>query len=335
MIALRQMQGELVTGRPPADTTLDGLTLEQWYRRHYQPQRLPDRNPHSWSGKQRLHIERYILPEFASKRLAEITLYHVEHWYADLLRTVSRRYANHIAATFTTMVRRAIGAGIQAAAGRSDLFISRLGDFKRRPNPRTIPTVLTHEQVGKVIEALEGNERALIELWIQTGLRLGEMQWLQWGDIDLRAGVLHVRAKEGHPIKDNEDRTLPLPSAAVDMLKMQHETRRSRATDWYYPAVSNHEKRFSSTLINHVRKLFRQAGITASAVVLRHTYASMLLSQGCPPFELMKYMGHASIQTTQRHYAAFMPPTTSAVHGIDFGLGGRGKSVLEKLSRVQ
>jgi integrase len=90
--------------------------------------------------------------------------------------------------------------------------------------------------------------------------------------------------------------------------------------DWFYPSPRNPRRRHGD-FCHHVTRMLAAAGKPGcGGLILRHTFASLLLSSGCPLAELQRYMGHSSIQTTERHYAAFLPPDTSAVHRVDFGL---------------
>jgi integrase len=323
--ALAVIQEQITTGGNAAPTTTAmPKTIGEFYRRHYLPDHLAGGDASSWRGKQRLHIERYILPEFARRRLEAVTLYHAEHWYNELQTAhgLSRRYANHIAATFATMLRRALAGGFVSPGQSRDALVGRLADWRRRPNIRRIPQTLTREDVAAIADRLVGRHRVLFVLWIHTGLRPAEMNWLQWADIDLRRRVLHVRAKPGHNIKDNEDRTIPLHDDAIAALTgSQRDSAPIHApTDWFYPSPRNRKRRHGD-FCHHVTRLLAAAGKPGcGGLILRHTFASLLLSSGCPLAELQRYMGHSSIQTTERHYAAFLPPDTSAVHRVDFGL---------------
>jgi integrase len=318
--AIALLQEQLTTGALIVGTPDPASTLEAFYRRHYRRDYLAGGNACSWPGKQRLHFENYIIPEFGPQRLDRITLYHAEHWYTELQRSLSRRYANHIAATLCTMLRRAIAGGFVRQGHSREALISRLADWHRKPNIRRTPATLTRAEVAAIAAALAGPQRLLFILWIHTGLRLGEMQWLQWGDIDLRRRVLHVRAKDGHAIKDGEDRTVPLHETVIEALAADPRTESGTSADWFYTSPRDPRRRHGD-VSDHIVRMLRAAGKPgASAQTLRHTFASMLLSSGCPLAELQKYMGHSSIQTTERHYAAFLPPDTAALHRVDFGM---------------
>ncbi len=320
--ALALLQEQLTAGIQSGGQRDPAGTLEAFYRRHYRRDYLAGGNACSWPGKQRLHFENYIIPEFGHQRLDRITLYHAEHWYTELQRSHSRRYANHIAATLCTMLRRAIAGGFVRQGHSREALISRLADWRRKPNIRRTPATLTRAEVAAIAAALDGHQRLLFILWIHTGLRLGEMQWLQWCDIDQRRRVLHVRAKDGHAIKDGEDRTVPLHETVIEALAAAQRSGSCppAASDWFYPSPHDTHRRHGD-FSHHVVCMLRAAGKSgASAQTLRHTFASMLLSSGCPLAELQKYMGHSSIQTTERHYAAFLPPETAALHRVDFGM---------------
>src|ERR1035437_900860 len=86
---------------------------------------------------------------------------------------------------------------------------------KRKSNHLTF---LTEDQVGKLLEALKGGRNGQRNytmglLTYRHGLRAGEACGLQWQDIDLKRGRVHVkRLKQGvdsvHPLQGDELRAL-------------------------------------------------------------------------------------------------------------------------------
>lgn len=60
----------------------------------------------------------------------------------------------------------------------------------------------------------------------------------------------------------------------------------------------------------HLRKL---SGVEAAGwQVLRHTFASTLVSEGVPIYSVSKLLGHSSVKVTERHYAALAPSELGA-----------------------
>ena len=83
--------------------------------------------------------------------------------------------------------------------------------------PRTLPEVITIEQVHSIIDACT-TERMAVFFWTlySLGLRLDEGLNLQVGDIDAARGAVHI-----HRGKGAKDRYLPLPTSTLNLLR-QH-----------------------------------------------------------------------------------------------------------------
>jgi integrase len=329
--ALRALQTKLVSG--PL-RTYSRVTLRQYYERHYKPDYLS--NGTAWQAKQLELCAAYILPRWGSSIMSELALYDVQSWYRELLAIKSRCYANHIVSVLMTMLRRARGRFIAA---------SPLADFKKLRREKKVPDTLTHDQVNRLYTMLDGRDRALMCVWIMTGLRPAEMQWLQWVDINLDNGKLIVRSKRqmpqgnaamraGHSIKDAEDRYIDLTSDAIDLLREHRGPRMPAADEFVFP---NNRGQLMMSMPNHVYKVFKRSGIrNGSANLLRHTFASMFLSGGGNLAELKQYMGHSSIVITEQHYAAFLSGKASTIHRVDFGMTAKAEQrhVLGKVAQV-
>ena len=124
-----------------------------------------------------------------------------------------------------------------------------------------------------------------------------------------------VRNKPEHKIKDCEDRHIDLIDLALGELIPYSEER--LPDDYVFPTQAGGViKNFG----NYVAKLFAFVGVDGSANILRHTFASMFLTGGGALAELKEYMGHSSIQITEKHYAAFIPGKNKTIHSIDFGI---------------
>jgi integrase/recombinase XerD len=178
-------------------------------------------------------------------------------------------------------------------------------DLRGPAGARTLPKVLTREQVAQLLAQPAGGEplalrdRALLELMYACGLRISEACGLELGDVDLQEGMLRARGK------GSKERLVPIGRAAV------------RASEAYLargrPAlVGAHQER--RLLVNHRgRALTRQgaykiiqrhasgAGLHGrmSPHTLRHSFATHLLAGGCDLRSLQEMLGHADLSTTQ------------------------------------
>jgi integrase/recombinase XerC len=283
------------------------LTLSEYYYNHYKKDFLFEPGTRSWSGKQRMHIERYILPDFGEEHIADITLYDTEAWYKRLLHEKPRKYANHICATFKRMLSRAEGKFLEHSP------IARL---KLKKQERKTPDTLSRDEIQKLLGNTKNRDFALVALFIHTGLRVGEMNFLQIKDIDLCLGKLFVKSKPGHKIKTYEDRCIELTKECIDVIRPYVEGRR-REEYVFGTMDGNVISNFTQT----IKRICTRAGVCrGNGLLMRHYFASVFISSGGSLRELQHIMGHSTIQTTERNYAAWIPGLKESIHDIDFGL---------------
>lgn len=150
-------------------------------------------------------------------------------------------------------------------------------------------------------------------LALNAGLRLGELCALQYKDIDLCNGVIHVtktaqRMKKGMhthlvvqpPKTDNARRTIPLPE---DMLALLRQTVCPARNEENYFLTGKSAPLEPRTLQYQYRTLLKAAGIPyRNFHVLRHTYASRCVEQGVDIKSLSEMLGHADVRTTLQVY---------------------------------
>lgn len=170
------------------------------------------------------------------------------------------------------------------------------------PNSKTLPEVLTIEQVHQIIDACKV-ERIAVYFWTvySMGLRLEEGLNLQVGDIDAARGLVHI-----HRGKGAKDRYVPIPSATLQWLRQYWLTHRHPRL--LFPAEGRDHKQAStaknpmakSTVQKPMKQIVDQIGFGKKICIhtLRHSYATHLLEAGVSLKVIQKYLGHSSLQTT-------------------------------------
>jgi integrase len=166
---------------------------------------------------------------------------------------------------------------------------------------------------------------------VRTGLRLGELRALQWGDLDWRGRFVQVERNfvEGtHTVpKSGRGRRVDLSLQTCAALRLW---RRRQAALWLSREKSRPALVFPSEAAtplddSRIRKALRDI-VEAAEVrerksivhVLRHTYATLLLQQGEPLTYVRDQLGHASIQITVDVYGHLLPSgNRSAVDRLD------------------
>lgn len=135
---------------------------------------------------------------------------------------------------------------------------------------------------------------AIIELLLQTGIRIGELANLRMEDIGENA--LHIRTYEGH-----EAREVPLNRRAKDALKKYVADRPNTSDDHIF--VTKTGKPF---LVRNIRdaveRYFKKAGIEKAKINdLRHTFVAHHLKTGVSIVFLSKILGHKRLSSTERY----------------------------------
>jgi integrase len=164
-----------------------------------------------------------------------------------------------------------------------------------------------------LLNTLEPKDRALYAVALYAGLRRGELRALQWEDIDLDAGTIHVHQswdpREG-PIETKTHagtRTVPIPAALRTAL-LAHRLRQGTGGTGHLFTNRAGRPFDPSTVVDRAHKAWKQAGLNPIGLhECRHTYASLLIAAGVNPKAISTYLGHASITITLDRYGHLMP----------------------------
>ena len=173
------------------------------------------------------------------------------------------------------------------------------------PRPRLerpLPRILEEPEIGRMFEAAEDRAAsgeaaavrnlALLELLYGSGLRASELVSLPRGAVRPGQPFLMIRGK------GSKERLVPISSRAEAAVKAWLEL----AADgpWLFPSGKKHLSRVR--LFQIVRQMAADGGIAPERVsphVLRHAFATHLLSGGADLRVLQSLLGHADIATTQ------------------------------------
>jgi len=167
------------------------------------------------------------------------------------------------------------------------------------PHPRyeiTPPRILSKIEYRALRDSVRDDPRAavIVELLLQTGMRIGELARLELKDIADKE--ITIRPFESHPA-----RTVPLNSAA------------KKAIDrWlnFRPKTKNNALLVTKTgkplLVRNIRstliRFFRQAGIENATInSLRHTFIAHQLMAGASVVLIQKIVGHKRLSTTEKY----------------------------------
>lgn len=141
--------------------------------------------------------------------------------------------------------------------------------------PVRLPKPLSEETLRRMIDAAETNrDRLVLELLYGCGLRASEL-----ATATIRNGMVHVTGK------GSKERLVPAPAFVLEWLPKTN--------------VALHR----STVYDIVARAAERVGVKAHPHQLRHSFATHLLTNGCPINAISSMMGHESLCTTAGYMA--------------------------------
>jgi len=137
---------------------------------------------------------------------------------------------------------------------------------------------------------------AIIEVLLQTGLRIGELAKLSLEDIDVEKRRLTVRAYESR-----EGRTIPLNDAAIKAVE-DYMVIRPKSDNRTLFLTKNGNPFLVRNIRTAIDRYFKIAGIENAKVNdLRHTFIIHQLKSGTPLTYVSKLVGHKRLSTTEKY----------------------------------
>lgn len=183
---------------------------------------------------------------------------------------------------------------------------SNLGELLDVPRKeKVLPKYLTMEEVERLLEAPDittpngCRDKAMLELLYASGLRVSELITLRLNDISFEMAYVRCFGK------GSKERIIPLGSYALDALEHYIEVCRTKvANNWQTDTLflnKNGKGLTRQGFWKLIKKYGREAAITADITphVLRHSFATHLLSGGADLRAIQEMLGHADIATTQ------------------------------------
>ena len=165
--------------------------------------------------------------------------------------------------------------------------------------PRKLPQVLDADEAVKLVEVptdapLGLRDRALLELFYSSGLRLSELCGLRWNALDLAGGFVQVTGK------GNKQRIVPVGSHARAALQAWHDEQHAPADACVFPGRGGAP--ISQRAVQmRIKQLAQRQGLFKHVHphMLRHSFASHILESSGDLRGVQELLGHADISTTQ------------------------------------
>lgn len=331
--------GELSTGKVP--------TLKAWLD-HWLTIRQNDSKPlrESTVAGYRYSIDHYIDPELGALKLDKLTMERLETFYAKLAENgIGGSTVHQCHAIIRVALKHAVWRG---KVGRN---VAALVEPPKIPKSQAI--TMSEADVQAIFAAAAGDRyEARWHLSLQLGLRPGEPNAIEWGDIDFEKRTVRVHQQlqqiKGKglilvelPKTTKGDRVLVLPKYLVELLRerrMQQyaemvQEGKGKRGDWKAWEWKGQPRALVFTQqrgeaipprldTTNWKRLLDAAGVTdVSRYTGRHTAASMMITNGIDPATVSETMGHATVAFTMGVY----------VHAVD----ERKAELADHLDRVE
>jgi site-specific recombinase XerD len=187
----------------------------------------------------------------------------------------------------------------------------------RRPQPLS-PRTLDREEVTRLVQTVQqsrsplvARDHAIIQMLLQTGIRVGELANLRLSDLDLaeKSGMVTVGASGGV-----QPRRIPLNASARKALTTYLEVRPASAKSGAV-FLSRDARPLSVRSIQQIVSTYAQtAGLTdVSASTLRDTYAAHLLKDSGDLTLVARLLGHRRVETTTKYISPRVEDATEVV----------------------
>jgi len=272
----------------------------------------------------RQHADIHIKPAIGGQRLSKLSAPVVQAFADTLAKTVSR-----------SMVKKVLGSlsGIFAEAQRQGVVATNpVKVVKIRTSKRDVKKIEmpSKRELAAILKATPEKRKPFVWTAIFTGMRASELRGLAWEDVDLDAGVIHVKRRAdkynaiGFPKSAAGTRDIPIPPTVVTILKEWHKVCPTGDLGLVFPTGAGNVENHGNLLSRIFWPIQIAAGVSIetgeldkdgkpvvdakySLHALRHAAASLFIEQGMKPKRIQVLMGHSSIQMTFDTYGKLFP----------------------------
>lgn len=175
-------------------------------------------------------------------------------------------------------------------------------NFSRPKLPKKIVQPFTPDHLRQLLSLCQGNQflalrnKAMLLIFLDTGIRLAEMAAMELDDLDLKRGIIKIHGKGA------KERIVAIQKRTLRALLQYLLTRKDKLKNVWLS-----EERQPLTfwgIEGMIRRLGKRAGlqnVRCSPHTFRHTAATMSLENGAGEFAVQSMLGHETLYMTRRY----------------------------------
>lgn len=289
------------------------LTLRQYGERVFMPSKAVTMSENSRANYQG-YLDKRIYPALGDIKLPEITSAQL----TALLLDIQAEGKSHA----TVIKVYTILHSFFKMAYMGDMIDRNPMDKVERPKPRKDeikadgPQAYSPAEVKKIIDALENEPlkwQALIHLLIDTGIRRGECCALQWNNIDFSTGAISITGNlcytpdKGVYLdtpKNGHTRTVYASMNTLALLRrLRIEQSQKSISKYVFTMEGSPEPMHPQSPTRYLEKFSERCGVPdLHPHKLRHTFASIAITNGADIASVSEALGHSDKAVTLRMY---------------------------------
>lgn len=239
----------------------------------------------------------YIKDEFEIDDIPPIKHFHIRSWLATLrdqkqTQTTINRKLSSLSSFYKYMMR-------QGAIDSNPVKL--LHSMKK---PERLPSYLKEQETDHLLQEIQFDEgfkgftdRLICELLYQTGIRRSELLNMKESDIEWSIGNIRVLGK------GNKERVIPVADELLNTIKeyIKEKNKLEQHDENHLLVLESGQPLYAGYVYRTVKKYLGMSTTLAkkSPHVLRHTFATHLLSKGANIQAIKELLGHSSLAATQ------------------------------------
>ncbi len=254
-----------------------------------------------------LIYRKHIKPYFKGIYVKDLKRIHFTSWWSKLLTLdISKGTAKTIRACLSVILQEAYENNLTENTN----LLPRFSFPKNKQQEKKIDA-FTLDEVSKITTNSKEKYKHILTILFFTGMRLGELCALKWKDIDFNNNLISISRTmtpigETPPKTKSSIRTIEMLPIVKESLLKQKESKYSNKE---YVLITNRNKPykdFSSINLHYWRKLLKELNIPQRVIYqTRHTFATIMISNGEDIVWVSKMLGHSSVKTTLDKYTKY------------------------------
>ncbi len=238
----------------------------------------------------------FVGKEFQQENLLQINYHQIRNWIVILVNSgLTNRSVNRKIAALKAYYKFLLRTG--------QIQLNPLSAHKALKIKENIQVPFSESEVAAVLKALKpesfekARDLAIILMFYTTGIRRAELIGIDLQDLDLNNKLLKVLGKR------NKERLVPLLPELCEMLKVYLQYRKEivQMENSRLFLTKKGVKLYETLVYRIINNYFARASnkVKKSPHILRHSFATHLLSQGADLNAVKELLGHSSLAATQ------------------------------------